>query len=229
MADITFYFPTTGTAAHTDIAPAAIWDDIDELTRLPLNTTRGASGGATVNIYKSSNLHYACDRQYVSAALAARDWITADTFDVSFSWRDQASVGATFYLSIRVANADGSIAGTLYQGVINATNIYASWQTRHNDGVAVQNNVSMPTDGHIVIEVGLYSAANGGATVSYLTGENLSNAAPLNDTDVSGDVWPWLAFTYGAGPSPIGPSGAIASAEDVDGAAMMRGTIQSEV
>ena len=31
------------------------------------------------------------------------------------------------------------------------------------------------------------------------------------------------------GPSPIGPSGAIASAEDVDGAAMMRGTIQSEV
>jgi hypothetical protein len=31
------------------------------------------------------------------------------------------------------------------------------------------------------------------------------------------------------GPSPIGPAGAIVSAEDVDGAAMMRGTIQSEV
>jgi len=38
-----------------------------------------------------------------------------------------------------------------------------------------------------------------------------------------------LQITYTAGTPHIGPSGAIVSAEDVDGAAMMRGTIQSEV
>ena len=38
-----------------------------------------------------------------------------------------------------------------------------------------------------------------------------------------------IKATYTAGGGAIGPSGAIVSAEDVDGAAMMRGTIQSEV
>jgi hypothetical protein len=91
--------------------------------------------------------------------------------------------------------------------------------------------VDCPENGHIVVEIGLSNVAAGEIVDRIFCGENVVTPAPLNDTDEDEDTHhPYIAFTYGAGgPSPIGPAGAIVSAEDVDGAAMMRGTIQSEV
>jgi hypothetical protein len=183
--------------------------------------------------YQANGQTYACGGQWVTAAQAAREWTPADTFDFVLQCKDTAGAGnLTLYLIIRIFNAAGdTVVGTLYEGEVNNV-VWASaaHTSRHNDGVAVQNSVSCPENGHIVVEAGFKSGYPAGFGAQIVVGEGASTALPLDDTETNTDLYPHLDFTYGAaGPDPIGPAGGIASGENMSGTPMMRGTIQSEV
>jgi hypothetical protein len=140
--------------------------------------------------------------QWVSAALAARSYTTSDTFDFVFLCRDDAGSGSSsLYLVINVFSADGAtLIGTLYDGNINTVVWTNTNTTRHADGVAVQNNVNLPENGHIVAEVGFHDPYAATFSNKIYPQDLASTAYPLNDTDTSQSKHPWLAFTYGAPP-----------------------------
>jgi len=203
MADITFYFPSAGAAPH-DCAYSATWENTSQSKRAPLLTTRGTTDfGNDWYCYRVSGQHLGCGGQWVSAALAARSYTTADTFDFAFGTQDSNGLGGTtLRLTIRVFNAAGdTVIGTLYDGEINSTLWSGTITSRHADGVAVQNNVDLPENGHIVIEIGMHD------TYAYSCGNKIHpqdlgifGAVPLNDTTTINmqSLYPWLAFTYGA-------------------------------
>ena len=233
MADLTVFFPSSGAAPH-DCAYSAVWGGTSQAVRGPAPSTRGTTDIAIPRYCnRGAGQTRGLGGQWVSDAQSARSWTTADTFDIAIYCRDvYESLTSKLYLDIRIFNAAGDTAiGTLYTGIVNSVNWTGQATCRHADGVAIQNNVDCPENGHIVVEIGLSNVAAGEIVDRIFCGENVVTPAPLNDTDEDEDTHhPYIAFTYGAGgPSPIGPAGAIVSAEDVDGAAMMRGTIQSEV
>lgn len=199
MADLTFYFPSSGSSPH-DFAYSGTWENTSAAARFPLLTTRGTTDIAVQNCVHSNGQHLGMGAQWGSAALAAREFTTADTFDFVFLTNDSDGTGvSTLYLIIRVFNAAGdTVIGTLYDGVINDV----AWSTmcsRYASGVSVQNNVSLPENGHIVVEVGFHDTY--AATISnriYPQDRGVNGALPLNNTDTSQEKYPWLAFTYGA-------------------------------
>jgi len=87
--------------------------------------------------------------------------------------------------------------------------------------------------------LGVCGHGSGNFHCYYTAGATRSYEACADDSSWPATVAAWdggeanrefcIYATYAAGGGAIGPSGAIVSAEDVDGAAMMRGTIQSEV
>jgi len=200
MSDLTFYLPSTGAAPH-DCAYSATWQNTDYAAHFPALTTKGTSAMAGRTPYRPNGQTYGCGGQWVSAALSARSWTTADTFDVVMCFRDDDTVACTSYLIIRIFNAAGdTVVGTLYAGEFNATVWTTTYTSRHADGVAVQNNVDCPEGGHIVIEIGMKSTYAATFSERMVVGENGAGAAalPLNDTETDTEKYPWLAFTYGA-------------------------------
>ena len=201
MADITFYFPSAGAAPH-NCAYSATWQDVTTAVRYPLLTTRGTTDIVSQNCHKTGTDERGLGGQWVSAALSARSYTTADTFDFVMPCRDGAGSGtARLWMSIRVFNAAGdTVIGTLYEGSPNTVLWATSITSRHCDGVAVQNSVDLPENGHIVVEVGV-SDTYGNASFSqniWPQDLGISGALPLNDTETSQAMYPWLAFTYGA-------------------------------
>lgn len=201
MADLTLYFPSSGAAAH-NCAYSATWENTTAAVRYPGTTTRGSTDIAVQECARNNGQHLGMGGQWVYPAMAARSFTTADTFDFVFPVNDNSGSGSsTLWLIIRVFSADGATAiGTLYDGNIN-TVVWGTFCSRHADGVAVQNNVDLPENGHIVVEVGIHDAYP--ATFSnriYPQELGVNGALPLNDTDTSQEKYPWLAFTYGAAP-----------------------------
>ena len=202
MADLTFYFDSTGTPAH-DCTYSSTWDNTSQAVKHILNTTRGTSAIAVATGYRTNGQHLGCAAMNVSAAIATgRTFTPADTFDFVMNVQDNNVVGSsTLHLIIRVFNAAGdTVVGTLYDGIINATVWSGAIRSRHNDSVAVQDTVVLPDNGHIVVEVGMHDpyAATFGNRVYIGEGAEGNSALPLADDDTHDDYYPWLAFTYGA-------------------------------
>lgn len=199
MADITFYFPSAGSAPH-DCAYSGTWENTSAAARFPLLTTRGTTDLAVRNCVHSNGQHLGMGCQWVSAAQAAHNYTTSDTFDFVFLTNDSDGTGvSTLYLIIRVFNAAGdTVVGTLYDGNVN-TLAWSTMCSRFASGVAFQNNVNAPSDHHIVVEVGFHDtyAANISNRI-YPQDLGVNGALPLNNTDTSQEKYPWLAFTYGA-------------------------------
>ena len=199
MADITFYLDQVAAAPHA-CAYSGTWENTSQAVRNALNTSKGTSAINVRTCYRTNGQHLGLGAQFVSAALAARDYTTADTFDIAIICFDNnVTNGSTLQLIIRVFNAAGdTVIGTLYNGVVNAVIWANSTTCRHADGVAVQNNVSLPENGHIVVEIGMHEAYAASFGNRVFVGEGTGSPLPLNDTDTDSDKYPWLAFTYGA-------------------------------
>ena len=200
MADLTLYLASEGAAPH-DCAYSASWEGTAGAAHLPATTTLGSIAIAWRNCTRNSGGYDGCGGQWVSPAQSARSWTTADTFDIAIhTYDDNGSGGTTLYLVVRIFNAAGdTVVGTLYDGVINAVNWVGALTSRHADGVAVQNNVDMPENGHIVVEIGMhdtYAATFGNKIYCGETGVN--GPIPLSDADTDSAKYPWIAFTYGA-------------------------------
>lgn len=202
MADITFYFPSTGSAAH-DCAYSAAWEDTSGAAHLPATESKGTTAMAVRNPYRVNGEILGCGGQWVSPAQSAREWTTSDTFDFVMLCRDQNAPTTTSYpyLIINVFNAAGdTLVGNLYSGIINSTAMISSFQSRHNDGVAIQNAVSCPEGGHLVFEVGMSAVYAAAFATNIVVGEGTSTALLLNDTQTNTDLYSWISFTYGAPP-----------------------------
>lgn len=203
MADLTIYFPSSGAAPH-DCAYAATWQNTDAAAHLVGTTTKGTTGIGVRYPYHNSSTQYGLAAQWVTAARAARSWTTSDTFDIAIMVREDAAVTDHLYLIVRIFSADGATAiGTLYAGAVNTVAWPASTYTsRHADGVAVQNNVSCPENGHIVVEWGMYTTTTAATDARVVVGEGSAGASPvaLSDSDTNTDHYPYIAFTYGAPP-----------------------------
>jgi len=197
---LTGFFPSSGAAPH-DCAYSATWTDTTATVRYPGLTTRGSTDIAAQQCHKTAANIKGLGGQWVFPAQAARNFTTADTFDFVFPCADSAGSGMTYlYLVIRVFNAAGdTVVGTLYDGRVNSVLMASSICSRFCSGVSVQNNVALPENGHIVVEVGVDDAY--AATFNnpiYPQDLGISGALPLNNTDTSQQKYPWLAFTYGA-------------------------------
>lgn len=157
MADLTLYFPSSGASPH-NFAYAATWQGNAE-QRLGATTTKGTTTIAGAYPYHNSSQQYGLGPQYGSPALAAREYSTADTFDIAIQVREDNAITDHLYVIIRVFNAAGdTVVGTLYAGAVNTVAWPAStFTSRHADGVAFQNNVSAPADHHLVVEIGMYT------------------------------------------------------------------------
>lgn len=228
MADLICFIPSSGAAPH-DCAYSDYWTNTSGAAHLPLLTTKGSSAIAVRDPqyvrYDTNCLGW----QGVSPAMPARDWTPADTFDIAIICRDANAPTTTWklHVSIRIFNAAGDTeVGVLFEGEVNPTAFSGSWQNRHADGVAMQNSVSMPENGHLVVEIGAaatYEASSYNANI--VVGDAPSTPLPLDDTDNNVDTkYPWIAFTYGVAEEPISDAGAIASAEAF-GTPKMVGTI----
>ena len=234
MADIVrYYLPSTGAAAVSP-AYAATWETVNSVVRLAAVTTKISSAMASQDTAEPET-GVAKDNlcvQYVTAALAAREWTTSDSLKIQIlSARGSAVTTAYLRLVVRVVSNDGgTFRGTLYDGV-DDNNFPTSPYTNRNMGgsVNVQNAVSQQLNDRLVIEIGgLQNNSGAWDGIVLRVGDN--NASDLPENETGTDAYnPWVEFTMETGGGVIGPSGAIVSAEDVDGAAMMRGTIQSEV
>lgn len=201
MADITFFFPSSGSPAHTP-AYSDYWTDTSGAARFPMPTSKGASAISAQHPYHSVGNHYDLGGQWVSAAMSARSWNTGDTFEFAMVFQDGNAPTTSFatHLSIRVFNAAGDTEiGVLFEGEVNASGWNVTYQSRHCDGIALTGNVDMPEGGHLVIEVGGYSTYAGNYGADMVIGEGSSTALLLNDTQTDYDLYSWIAFTYGAG------------------------------
>ena len=124
--------------------------------------------------------------------------------------------------------------------LVTVTGSSYSWQGH----LVVTNITPNPCvlTGGTAYRLAYYTTVNDTCTSQYETG-GTNAGSYLVDTDYSASLpatfpsptgswtgmWNIRAGVEAEGAAAIGPSGAIVSAEDVDGAAMMRGTIQSEV
>lgn len=202
MADVTFYFPSTGTAAH-DCAYSDYWNDTSAAVHLPMLTSKGSSAIAALHPYRGTGHDYPLAGQFVSAAMSARSWTTSDTFDFVMIFRDSNAPTTSFitHLSIRIFNADGDAeVGVLFEGSVNSSAWNSTYQSRHCDGVSLTGNVDMPEGGHLVVEVGGYASYVATYSADAIIGEGSSTALLLNDTQTNTDLYPWISFTYGAPP-----------------------------
>lgn len=204
MADLTFYFPSTGSAAHSP-AISGTWLHSEGATRLPLVTSPSSSARANRKasvwaVGTQTNLA----QQYVSAAQDAHEWSTNDTIEMQFSCMREANCSSAYmYLIVRVFNADcSSVRGTLYDGVA-PTNLSNSQFTNRamaagGGHVHVQNAVSMSANDHIVIEIGFTATASSAwAGATYKVGDNEAADLPVDETTDTWDSYnPWIAFTF---------------------------------
>jgi hypothetical protein len=205
MADLTLYFTSTGSAPH-DCAYDAAWENTAYAAHFPATDTKGSTAMAARTPYRLSGQTLGCGGQWVSPAQSAREWTTNDTFDFVMLFRDQNAPTTTSYayLVINIFNAAGdTLVGNLYSGIINATAMVTSFTSRHATGVSVQNAVSCPEGGHIVVEVGMSAVYAASFATGIVVGEGTSTALLLNDTQTNTDLYSWIAFTYGEAP----PSG----------------------
>lgn len=201
MADLTLFLASSGSAPH-DCAYSDYWDNVTGAAHLPGNTTKGSTAIAVRN---NAYVRYDVNclgGQWVSPAMAARSWTPDDTFDIAIICRDNNYPTTTWklHVSIRVFNAAGDTeVGVLFEGEVNSTAFIASWQNRHADGVALQNSVSMPENGHLVIEIGAAATYEASSYESNIVvGEQPANPLPLNDTETNTDsYYAWIGFTYG--------------------------------
>ena len=203
MADVTFYFPSTGAAAH-DCGYSDYWTNTTGAAHLPLLSSKGTSAMAGRNAWHATGQNYCLAGQWVSAAMAARSWTPYDTFDYSMIFRDQNYSTTTFitHLSIRIFNAAGDTeVATLFEGEVNASAWIATYQSRHCDGVALTGSGDMPENGHFVVEVGGYATYAGAYAGQAIFGEGTSTALLLNDTQTNTDLYSWISFTYGEAPA----------------------------
>jgi len=163
---------------------------------------------------------------------------TLNIYSSTFIWHADASAGlrkegGTMVLKNCYSGTLSGVGGGNYFGSPTMTTCAASDAT----GDTGLDNIEVDTDTFVNVSAGtedFHLAADGLSPLKDVGTDTSGEGAPLNfTTDIDGNTrstWDIGADEYAAGgPSPIGPSGAIASAEDVDGAAMMRGTIQSEV
>jgi len=200
MADLTFFLNSDAAAAH-DCAYSAYWENTSAAVRHTLTTSRGTSAATITPCTRTNGQHLGIGCQLVSAAIATgRTWTTSDTIDFVIMCQDYAESGSsTLALSIRVFNAAGdTVIGTLYEGVINNVNWISGYRSRHNDGVAVQNTVVMPDNGHIVVEIGFHDPFAATFSNRLIIGEMSGGPLLLSDDQTDVDLYPWLAFTYGA-------------------------------
>lgn len=163
-------------------------------------SSKGTSGIAVRHPNHSPGNDYDLGGQWVSNAMPARSWTTADTFEFAMMFKDGNNPPTTFitHLSIRVFNAAGDTeVGVLFEGEVNASAWISSFRSRHCDGIALQNSVNMPEYGHLVVEIGGYATYDATYGGDMLVGEGTSTALPLNDTETNTDLYPWIAFTYG--------------------------------
>jgi hypothetical protein len=200
MADLTIYFPSTGAAPH-DCAYDGTWQNTDAAAHFVGTTTKGTSAIAGNYPYHNVSLQYGLGCQWVSAAMAARSWTTSDTFDISIMCREDNAITDQLYLIVRIFNAAGDTeVGVLYEGAVNTTAWTSTITSRHADGVSVQNAVDCPENGHIVVEVGMYTTTTAATDARFYVGEGSAGASPLalSDSDTNADHYPFIAFTYGA-------------------------------
>lgn len=200
MADLTIYFPSSGAAAH-DCAYDAVWQGTGGAAHLGATTTKGTSAIGVRYPYHNSSQQYGLAAQWVSPALPARSWTTSDTFDIAVIVRESNAITDHLYLIVRVFNAAGDTeVGVLYEGAVNTVAWPSSYTSRHADGIAVQNAVSCPENGHIVVEWGMYTTTTAATDARVTVGEGSSGATAisLNDSDTNTDHYPFIAFTYGA-------------------------------
>lgn len=204
MADLTIYFPSTGAAAH-DCAYDATWQNTDAAAHLAATTSKGTTAIGVRYPYHNSSQQYGLAGQWVTAAQAARSWTTSDTFDISVQVREDNAITDHLYLIVRIFNAAGDTeVGVLYEGAVNTVAWPAStFTSRHADGVSVQNAVSCPENGHIVVEWGMYTTTTAATDARVIVGEGTAGASPLalSDADTNTDHYPFIAFTYGTPPS----------------------------
>ena len=236
--DVKYYFESSVITNAITYADPWDWDAGGSCYNLKTVREVSAQGNFSFPISNPTSPWLACLGQWISAARAGRTWTPADTFDVVFvGYENDGALNASLYVIIRVLDSTlTTVRGTLYAGNVNTVewDVDNYFSRRHADGIAIQNTVVEQAGDKLVIEVGVkclcsttgyssrvYCGTSNGVDLALSDADNIENP-PTSD--------PWIGFTYGAGaPSPIGPAGAIVSAEDVDGAAMMRGTIQSEV
>lgn len=200
MADLTIYFPSSGAAPH-NCAYDATWQGTGGAAHLGATTTKGTSAIGVRYPYHNSSQQYGLAAQWVSPALAARSWTTSDTFDIAVIVRESNAITDHLYLIVRVFNAAGDTeVGVLYEGAVNTVAWPSSYTSRHADGIAVQNAVSCPENGHIVVEWGMYTTTTAATDARVTVGEGSSGATAisLNDSDTNTDHYPFIAFTYGA-------------------------------
>lgn len=199
MADWTGFFPSSGVAPH-NCPYSDYWTDTSGAAHLPMPSSKGTSGIAARHPNHSPGNDYDLGGQWVSNAMPARSWTTADTFEFAMMFKDGNNPPTTFitHLSIRVFNAAGDTeVGVLFEGQVNASAWISSFRSRHCDGIALQNSVNMPEYGHLVVEIGGYATYDATYGGDMVVGEGTSTALPLNDTETNTDLYPWIAFTYG--------------------------------
>jgi hypothetical protein len=209
MADLKFYFPSTGAAA---VSPAysASWTTgpngrlaavVTKINSADLLVSCASSWGSTPYVEKKMG-----ERQFVTDAQSAHEWTIGDTIKFQIQ-KDLDTLDLTGkpYVIIRVVSNDGGTfrSGILYEGDM-ATNITASRQNKSlgaaGAAVNVQNSCSMQANDRIVIEIGYRgtAASDWQSAYAYIGDLNARTDLPENDTDTGTDHNAWVAFTYGA-------------------------------
>ena len=187
-----------------DDASTEIWARV--YFQIPVATSIASYAAINILSLWSSNNYYAGDNILQVAA-----------------FRDSGTAGAPNYLSASGDGISGSAAFTFTPGQWYCVEVH--WKKSATVGVCQVWVDEVSKINLSSLNTNTYSLA------SVMIGTRLCQFAA--DTDFWYDDFKASATgyvgLYSAGGGVIGPSGAIASAEDVDGAAMMRGTIQSEV
>jgi len=238
MADVVrYYLPSSGAALHAS-APDASWSNWWNNTWRYAAVTSKISSALTqkqAGLMVGAGTELICGAIWVTPAQTAHAWTTDDTIKAQLFGRFNNCTSGYLHAVIRVMNADcSSEVGVLWEGDLPTalTGTYPGTNRSLAAGgahVHVQNAFSMAAGNHIVIEVGANVTGTGiYQACDFYCGDDQDSDYPENETTTTQTDDVWVEFTMETA-TTIGPSGAIASAEDVDGAAMMRGTIQSEV
>jgi hypothetical protein len=204
------------------------------MVKTKINSAYAYSPGAYTSLNELNT-----DVQYCSQQFNAYSWTSADEIRLQVSASmDATSVGLVIAMSLRVVSADGAtVRGILYEGYGDVQ--IAQSNCNRSIGIAgahvhVQNSVSMQAGDRLLLEIG---CRGGATTTAYYAQIGDVTANPDCPADETSDTWGnnngWMDVSptledYSA-VGEIESAGGIVSAEDVDGAAMMRGTIQSEV